>query len=324
MQNAATFAEVLCHEIGHVLNMAHSSESSAESNPTLRQAIMYYQAHADGRGATLGTYDPPVIRQCYPFNTVPVLSSPAFPLHRVIDATTASSLVNIPGINEVEIRGYDLQSAALTVVTNNQDNFLGTLSLTGNRIKYSAPVGNYADTTRIDPQIVPGSPFSYYAAIYARLSDGTNASPYTMVRVISLRRDGDTTPDGLPNYWMQNYFGHPGPQAADLSRGTDDADGDSLTNFREYIAGMNPKSTNSTQRITSFVPGMLSFQAKAYELYEVMGSTNLTDWFVVTPFIPTNASLVVRTSLPQTNIIATVPNLPTSNPHMLFRVRKVP
>jgi hypothetical protein len=290
----------------------------------LKQAIMYYQAHADGRGATLGTYDPPVIRQCYPSNTPPVLSSPDFPLHRVIDATTASSTVNIAGINEVEIRGYDLQSTAPVVVTNNQAVSIGALSLEGNKIKFAAPVGNYSDSGRIDPQIVLGSSYSYYALIYARLSDGTNASPYTMVRVISLSRDGNTPVDGIPNYWMQNYFGHTGPQAGDLSQASDDADDDHLTNFQEYLTGMNPKAPDSVQQITSLTPGTLSFQAKAYELYEIMGSTNLTDWTVVTPFIPTNISLAARTMLPQTNVIATVSNLPASSPYMFFRVRKVP
>lgn len=324
MANVATFAEVLCHEIGHALNLAHSSENPSEPNVTLKQAIMYFQAHADGRGATLGAYDPPIIQQCYPANTPPYLSSPPYPLHRVIDATTASSTVDIAGINEVEIRGYDLQSSSLTVVTNNQAAATGSLSLVGNRIKYTAPVGNFLDTTRDDPQIVLGSPYSYYALIYARLSDGINASPFTTVRVISLCRDGVAPIDGIPNYWMQNYFGHTGPQAGDLSQASDDADGDRLTNFQEYITGMNPKASASQQLITSVAPGTLSFQAKAYDLYEIMGSTNLTDWTVITSVIPTNISLAARTTLPQTNIIATVSNLPTASPYMFFRVRKVP
>lgn len=324
LQNPVTFAEVLCHEIGHALNMKHSSENPGEADTTLKEAMMYYQAHADGRGATLGVYDPPIIRQCYPANTAPFISAPPLPLHRVIDATTASSALNLAGINEVEIRGYDLQTATLTVVTNDQDDFVGSFSLVGNKVKYNAPIGNYSDSDRLDPHVEPDFPYSYYALIYARLSDGTNASSYTILRVISLRRDGAAPLDGIPDYWMQNFFGHTTPTANDLSRATDDADGDRLTNLQEYITGMNPKASGSLQRITSFTPGTLTFQAKAYELYEVMGSTNLTTWTLVKPFFPTNASLAVRTSLPQTNIIATVSNLPTANPHLFFRVRKVP
>lgn len=315
MQNAATFAEVLCHEIGHALNMAHSSENPSESNTTLKQAIMYYQAHADGRGAALGAYDPPIIQQCYPANTVPYTFS------RVIDATTAPTTPNVAGINEVELRGYDLQSAALTIATNGGTTINGTFALSGNTVRFT-PGGYYGDSGRYDPDTT-GS-YSYYGLIYARFSDGTNASPYALVRVVSLRGEATSPPDGIPDYWMNFYFGHPTPQAGDASRAGDDADGDKLTNLQEYLAGMNPVTSASQQLITNAALGSLSFQAKAYDLYEIMASTNLVNWTLVKPFLPTNASLAIRTTLPQASIIATVSNLPTSNPYLFYRVRKVP
>lgn len=315
MQNLSTFTEVICHELGHVLNMAHSSENPSESNATLKQAIMYYQAHADGRGATLGAYDPPIIQQCYPANTVPYTFS------RVIDATTAPATPNVAGINEVELRGYDLQSASLTIATNGASTNNGTFSLSGNLVRFT-PGGYYGDSGRYDPDTTGG--YSYYGLIYARFSDGTNASPYALVRVVSLRSEATSSPDGIPDYWMNYYFGHPTPQAGDLSRASDDADGDKLTNLLEYLTGMNPTASGSQQLITTVTPGRLSFQAKAYELYEIMGSTNLANWTLVKPFMPTNASLAVRTTLPQASIIATVSNLPTANPYMFYRVRKVP
>ena len=321
MQNPVTFAEVLCHEIGHALNMAHSSEVFT-ADPVLFNSIMYYQAHADGRGAALGAYDPPIIRQCYPSNTVPFIPN-AFPLHRVIDATTASSALNLTGINEVEIRGYDLQSSTLTLITNDQDVAAGSFAVAGNLIKYLAPVGNYSDTGRFDPQIDIGSSFGYYAFIYARLSDGTNASPYTGVQVISLRRDGVSTPDGLPNYWMINYFGSATPSAGTLSRATDDADGDGFNTLQEYRMGTNPKDASSALRINTYTGNTIQFPAQAYELYEILGSTNLTDWSYVSAITPTS-SLALRTILPQTNILVTVSNLPSTAPQMFYRVRKVP
>lgn len=322
LQNPVTLAEVLCHEIGHALNMAHSSEVFT-SDPVLFNSIMYYQAHKDGRGAALGVYDPPVIQQCYPANTAPYILNP-FPLHRVIDATSASSALNLPGINEVEIRGYDLQTSALTVVTNEHSASAGSLALVGNMVKYFPPVGNFADTDRIDPQIDLGVQFMFYAAVYARLTDGTNASPYTMVRVISLRRDGAAPLDGIPDYWMVNYFGSAAPSAGNLSRANDDADGDGLTNLQEYRYGSNPKDASSRLQIADFTGDSLQFQAQGYELYEIMGSTNLTDWQVIKPFSPNITSLAYRTSLPQTNILATVSNLPVTAPQMFYRIRKVP
>jgi hypothetical protein len=160
--------------------------------------------------------------------------------------------------------------------------------------------------------------------IYARLSDGTNASPYTMVRVISFTQEATATPDGIPDYWMVKFFGSATPQAGNLSRATDDADGDGLNNLQEYIAGMNPKDASNAQRITAFTGNSLQFQAKAFELYDIFGSTNLSTWSHVSFAFPTNIALAERTSLPQTNIIATVSNLPMTSPRMFYRVQKVP
>src|SRR5581483_4129846 len=50
----------------------------------------------------------------------------------------------------------------------------------------------------------------------------------------------DTDGDGIPDWWMLQNFGHATGQAADKSRATDDADGDGINNFAEYLAGTNP------------------------------------------------------------------------------------
>jgi hypothetical protein len=100
-----------------------------------------------------------------------------------------------------------------------------------------------------------------------------------------------------------------------------------LNNLSEYRAGMNPTNSNSAQRIISLTNGTLQFQARAYELYEILDSTNLADtnWTRVgNPVVPTNAPLVIRTNLLATNILAVVSNLPTTNPLMFFRILKVP
>lgn len=317
MNTLSTFTEVLCHEIGHALSMAHSSEDPDEpAGSVRRQSIMYYLVHADGRGATLGAYDPPVIEEAYPSNT------PPFSFDRLMDVTTAPVAPGVAGINQVEMRGYDLQTTNLTLELTNGTSINGSFSRSGNTVSYT-PSGYYGYSGRLNP-----TGTKYKDEIYARFSDGSNASPYVVARVVSFNPDQGFYPppsDGLPNQWMSLYFGHDDPEAADKSQATDDADGDGLSNLQEYQAGSDPTDALSGQRIISASAGTLQFQAKAYELYEVLGSTNLTDWTRVgLPVVPTNAPIEVLTNSIGTNIIATVSNLPTAGPRMFFRILKVP
>jgi len=57
--------EVYAHELGHTLGLGHSSENENENNTTLRQALMFFQAHDDGRGARLQSDDIAGIRTLY-------------------------------------------------------------------------------------------------------------------------------------------------------------------------------------------------------------------------------------------------------------------
>jgi hypothetical protein len=63
---AANIAEVLTHEIGHSIGLGHSSETSAEANPLLTDATMYFRAHFDGRGASLRPDDVAAVSAVYP------------------------------------------------------------------------------------------------------------------------------------------------------------------------------------------------------------------------------------------------------------------
>ncbi len=299
MQTLSTFAEVLCHEIGHALNMAHSSEVPT-NDPVLFNSIMYFQAHEDGRGATLGAYDPPVIDQMYPTNT------PPFSYSRFMDVTTAASPPAVAGINSVDLRGYDLQSTNLTLFTTNQSLLNGVYTNIGTLVKYT-PNGFFGDTARFDP-----AGTSYRDIIYARFSDGTNASPYVSVSVLSYNADTFSPSDGIPDNWMIQYFGNANPSVGIKHRATNDFDGDGLNNLQEYIAGSDPTSAASAQRITLFSTGSLSWQAKPYELYEVQESTNLVTWARSgNPVVPTNSTGTF--------------NIPAGNSaQRFFRIQKVP
>ncbi|HWP67456.1 MAG TPA: matrixin family metalloprotease [Candidatus Limnocylindria bacterium] len=61
-------AEVLTHEMGHVLGLGHSSEDRSEPNAALRTATMYFLAHLDGRGAAVRADDIAGLRVLYADN----------------------------------------------------------------------------------------------------------------------------------------------------------------------------------------------------------------------------------------------------------------
>ena len=46
--------------------------------------------------------------------------------------------------------------------------------------------------------------------------------------------------DGIPDWWRLAYFGHPLGEASDKSRGSDDADGNGISNLTKYLNGINP------------------------------------------------------------------------------------
>ncbi len=60
----ANLSEVLTHELGHTIGLGHSAESES-ATPELRDATMYFQAHFDGRGASLRADDVAAVRFVY-------------------------------------------------------------------------------------------------------------------------------------------------------------------------------------------------------------------------------------------------------------------
>lgn len=91
----------------------------------------------------------------------------------------------------------------------------------------------------------------------------------------------DSDDDGIPDWWMMKYFGHPTGQANDLSLAQDDADGDGVSNLQEYLAGTSPIDPASVFRLAEQVPVNntvnLAWPAVMGRSYQVQFKTNLTD-----------------------------------------------
>jgi hypothetical protein len=260
MTNLATFTEVLCHNVGHAMGLDDSTDN---------QSIMYHTAHQDGRGAQLGTSDPPVARQAYPQT-----NTPPYTYRRVMDIVIVPLwpyTPNVPGINEVQLRGYDLQSTNLTLVVTNKAQNNGVFTLTGSLLQFADFPEAIGDSPRLDPAST-----DYYDQLVMRYSDGTNVSPYATVRVISYSQDWWPFPvfDGIPDVWRSSYFGDANPDAGPKRGANDDYDGDGLTNLQEYRAGMDPTNRLSCQRFTFIDQDSVQWQAKPYELYELEYTAN--------------------------------------------------
>lgn len=304
MQDLSTFEEVLCHEIGHSLSMAHTSEDPNETDPTLLGSIMYYRAHRDGRGASLGEWDPPVIQQAYP-----VANTPPYSFDRVMDAISSPQPSGTPGINAIELRGFDLQEDGLTISLNNvSDNGNGTFSLNGNILKFE-PAGYFGsnDSQRLDP-----AESFFYERVLVRFSDGVNASPPALVRVLGFLADTHpSNSDGIPDSWMVQYFGNLDPSAGPNRGANDDFDGDGYTNLQEYRMGSDPTDPDSNLQFSSISTTGIEWRAKPYELYEIQSSTDLDNW---TTF---------RASVPPTDNGVITGFFDAAKPNQFFRVLKI-
>ena len=91
----------------------------------------------------------------------------------------------------------------------------------------------------------------------------------------------DSDGDGIPDWWMMKYFGHATGQEGDLSRASDDADGDGVSNLQEYFAGTSPINQTSVFRLLAAVPANskmnLTWPAVMGKSYQIQYKTNLDD-----------------------------------------------
>jgi hypothetical protein len=142
---------------------------------------------------------------------------------------------------------------------------------------------------------------------------GSVTSAIATLTVTNANPDADG--NGLPDAWEQQYFGHTGvdPNA--------DADGEGMSNLREFLAGTNPTNAASVFRILSAVPTnndvQVDWTTVGGHSYVLQSVTNLTMSFQ--DISPTNS--VGGTNEGTTNYLH---NGGATNPAGFYRVRLEP
>ena len=121
---------------------------------------------------------------------------------------------------------------------------------------------------------------------------------------LQVRKIGDvfSDSDGIPDWWRLAYFGHALGSAADNSRGSDDADGDGVSNLKEYLAGTDPQNAASFFKITYVTPVSADIQVncssvsnRIYQLQRRDSLDAVSVWTNVGPATPGNGGIVVLT-----------------------------
>lgn len=146
---ASSLAEVCGHEVGHTLGFGHSSENPAEGNFLLSDALMYFRAHGDGRGASVRTDDVQLAQFVYPSGTlIPILISGVSALPFVIspNGDSINDLLTfqftITGSNSVTVEILDRNGTAIAQPLVSSSLSAGTHTVAWNGITSSGWLAN--------------------------------------------------------------------------------------------------------------------------------------------------------------------------------------
>jgi hypothetical protein len=212
------------------------------------------------------------------------------PTLELVSPVTDFSLAAVPGVQTVSAGG----SAAFTVAVTGSNSFAGAVLLSADNL----PAGVSAD---FNPASITGAgsatltlatttdvPPDIYVIAITGASGGRDRGAIITLTVNPVDADGD----GVADWWTAQYFGHPDGQAADSSRGADDADGDGASSLAEFLAGTNPTNAASCFQVLSAVAvdgdEAISWSAIGGRNYVVQASSNLAAGFydispVITP-----------------------------------------
>jgi alpha-amylase len=119
--------------------------------------------------------------------------------------------------------------------------------------------------------------------------------------------------DGVPDWWRLAYFGHALGSASDLSRGSDDVDGDGVSNLTEYRNGTDPLNPASFPTLPAFNLGLvgvaggniqLSFSSATNWTYQLQSCSSLkpASWVNVDPAVSGTGGIVLLSDTSATDV----------------------
>ena len=156
----------------------------------------------------------------------------------------------------------------------------------------SAGVGLYTETNT-----AVGSTQYVGYAVTAVATNGLNSSQTLANRLMADGVTIDNDGDGIPDWWMINYFGHPTGQASDQSFAWNDPAGDGLSNLQKYLLGRNPLVWDNLHftgcQYLAHGRLRLSVFGQVGHNYTLLASTNLANWVPILSFACTNGAMDV-------------------------------
>jgi hypothetical protein len=154
----------------------------------------------------------------------------------------------------------------------------------------AAGIGLYSGTNLA---IVPPQYLGY--AVVAVASNGLSSAPTLASRLMAGGTDFDNDGDGIPDWWMMQYFGHTTGQAGDQSLAQSDLDLDGLANLQEYLWGTNPKEVDRPYLVSAVAPANGGFALRIEGVFgrgvTLRVSPDLSNWLTLTNFTGTNAAI---------------------------------